>query len=121
MGSYSPGNMFNGSTGSLTAFGSGGGTWSKSTGNGIPVTTSVQLFYILRSGSGSVSVNGTSLGLSEGWQTLSLSYPTEVTSIVMSQNSGNGPDIRAMKVDGKFVIDIAHAGSYLKRNSRFSN
>lgn len=112
LGSYSPGNMFNGSTGSLTAFGSGGGTWSKSTGNGIPATSSVQLFYILRSGSGSISVNGTSLGLSEGWQTLNLSYPTEVTSIVMSQNSGNGPDIRAMKVDGKFVIDNANAGSY---------
>lgn len=112
LGSYAPGNMFDGSTGGLTAFGSGGGTWSKSTGNGIPATSSVQLFYILRSGSGSISVNGTSLGLSEGWQTLSLSYPTEVTSIVMSQNSGNGPDIRAMKVDGKFVVDNSYASSY---------
>ena len=113
MGGYAPGNMFDGSTGSLTAFGSGGGTWSKSTGNGIPASSSVELFYILR-GSSSVSINGNSLGLSEGWQNLSslFSFPTEITSITMSQNSGNGPDIRAMKVDGKFVVDNAHAGNY---------
>ena len=114
LGGYSPGNMFDGSTGSLTAFQSGGGTWSKSSGNGIPASSSVELFYILRSGSGSVSVNGNSLGLSEGWQNISsnFSFPTEITSIVMSQNSGNGPDIRAMKVDGKYVVDNAYAANY---------
>ena len=114
MGGYQPRNMFDGSTGSLTAFGSGGGTWSKSTGNGIPATSSVELFYILRSGSGSVSVNGNSLGLSEGWTNISslFSFPTEITAMTMAQNAGNGPDIRAMKVDGKFVVDNWFSSSY---------
>ena len=114
MGNYQPRNMFDGSTGTLTAFGSGGGTWSKSTGNGIPATSSVELFYILRSGSGSVSINGNSLGLSEGWQNISslFSFPTEITAMTLAQNAGNGPDIRAMKVDGKFVIDNWSAGLY---------